>query len=57
MINLKLCIYSKDKTEEYNISRTSDQSWKTCKYIGSLLVTSEDIKRRKQLPCAAFNKK
>ena len=56
MINLKLCIYSKDKTEEYNISRTSDQNWKNCKYLGSLLGTSEDIKRIKQLACAVFNK-
>ena len=50
-------IVNSDKTEEYSISRTtSDDSWKTCKYLGSLLGTPEDVKRRKQLACAAFNK-
>ena len=49
-------IVNADKTEEYSISRTPDQSWKYCKYLGSLLETSEDIKRRKQLACAAFKK-
>ena len=49
-------IVNADKTEEYSIRRTLDQSWKNSKYLGSLLGTSEDIKRRKQLACAAFNK-
>ena len=35
------------KTEKYEISRISDNSWKKCKLLGSLLDTKEDIKRRK----------
>ena len=38
-----------DKTEKYEISRTSDTSWKKCKLLGTLLDTSQDIKRRKGL--------
>ena len=37
------------KTEKYEISRISDNSWKKCKLLGSLLDTKEDIKRRKRL--------
>jgi hypothetical protein len=42
------------KTEEYTIKRGGDEKWKKCKYVGSLLDTEEDIKRRKQLAMAAF---
>ena len=52
----KNLIVNEDKTEEYSISRTSDPDWKKCRYLGSLLVNKEDINRRKQLACAAFNK-
>ena len=38
-----------DKTEKYTISRTSDNEWKKCKLLGTLLDTTEDIKRRKVL--------
>ena len=37
------------KTEKYEISRISDNRWKKCKLLGSLLDTEEDIKRRKGL--------
>ena len=37
------------KTEKYEISRISDNSWKKCKLLGSLLDTKEDIRRRKGL--------
>ena len=43
-----------EKTEEYTISRTADD-WKKCKYLGSLLETENDIKRRKGLAIDAFN--
>ena len=52
----KNLIVNEDKTEEYTISRTTDTEWKKCKYLGSLLGNKEDITRRKQLACAAFNK-
>ena len=46
---------NKSKTEEYHISRTSDTKWRSCKYLGSLLGTEEDIKRRKGLVCETYN--
>ena len=39
----------KSKTEKYHISKCSDRKWKSCKYLGSLIGTKEDIKRRKGL--------
>jgi hypothetical protein len=39
---------NKDKTEEYIIERNSN-TWRKCKYLGSLLGTEEDLKRRKGL--------
>ena len=33
------------KTEEYTIP--NDENWKKCKLLGSMLDTTEDIKRRK----------
>ena len=33
LTNRNLIVNADDKTEEYSISRTSDQSWKTCKYL------------------------
>ena len=49
--NLKI---NASKTERYNISRKSTDDWKSCKYIGSLLGTQEDIDRRKQLTNFAY---
>ena len=46
-----------DKTEEFSISKNGDQSWRECKFLGSLLGNNEDIQRRKQLACAAFQNK
>ena len=37
------------KTEQYAIARGGDESWKTCKLLGSLLDTDADMKRRKGL--------
>ena len=34
------------KTERYNASRTSGTEWGKCKYLGPLLGTENDIKRR-----------
>ena len=42
---------NKSKTEKYHISRTSDTQWRSCKYLGSLLGTEEDVMRRKGLAC------
>ena len=43
------------KTEEYNITAANNE-WKKCKYLGSLLDSTEEIKRRKTLTVAALNK-
>ena len=40
---------NKSKTEKYNIRKCSDTKWKSCKYLGSLFGTEEEIKRRKGL--------
>jgi len=45
-----------NKTEQYNINRHGDEEWKKCKYLGSMLDTETDIKRRKCLAIVAFNK-
>ena len=45
---------NKNKTEEHHIKRNGGEEWKKCKYLGTLLDTEEDIKRRKQLANAAF---
>ena len=42
------------KTEEFSIKRNGTDDWKKCKYLGSLLNTTDDITRRKQLALAAF---
>ena len=49
-------LVNEDKTEEYTVSREGDTEWKKCRFLGSLLGNEEDIKRRKQLACAAFHK-
>ena len=43
-----------DKTEDYEVNRNGDTSWKECKFLGYLSGNEKDIKRRKQLACAAF---
>ena len=55
--NLKVdnLLINEGKTEKYCISRTSHPKWKTCKYLGSLLDTKLDIKRRKGLLIDAYN--
>jgi hypothetical protein len=42
------------KTEEYTISRKSDDTWKKCKLLGTLLDSENDIKRRKGLALDAY---
>ena len=42
------------KTEEYIINREKIE-WERCKYLGSILLTENDIARRNQLATAAFN--
>ena len=45
---------NESKTEEYKINKNS-RDWKKCKYLGSMLDTSEDIKRRKTLAIRSAN--
>ncbi|XP_071834664.1 uncharacterized protein [Apostichopus japonicus] len=43
------------KTEKFTITRKGNDSWKKCKYVGSLLGTEEDINRRIGITNGAFN--
>ena len=48
---------NESKTEEYTVNHANREgAWKTCKYLGSLLDTDEDIERRKRLALLAFTK-
>ena len=50
-------IINESKTEEHTISRSNqDTSWKSCKLLGSILDTENDIKRRKGLAVDALHK-
>ena len=40
---------NKSKIEKLHVSKYGDSKWKSYKYLGSLLGTEEDIKRRKGL--------
>ena len=51
----KNLLVNEDKTEDYCIQRNGDQSWKKCRFLGSLLGNKEDNNRRKQLACETFN--
>lgn len=43
------------KTEEYTASR-EDSTWQNCRYLGSILQTEKDMKRREQLAHGAYSK-
>jgi hypothetical protein len=45
---------NESKSEYYIIERNGDESWKKCKFLGSLLDTDCDITRRKGLAVAAI---
>ena len=46
---------NKSKTEKFYISRSSNDDWRKCKYVGSLLGTKEDINLRKTLTNYSYN--
>ena len=43
------------KTEEYEIDKATDE-WKKCRYLGSLLDSEEDIKRRRLLVKISYDR-
>ena len=49
-------LINQEKTEEYRIRKDSEMEWKKCKYLGSMLDSTEDIKRRKRLASGAMDK-
>ena len=49
-------LINNNKTEEYVITKDGDQQWKKCKYLGTMLDTTEDIKRRKRMAYDAMQK-
>ena len=55
-LNKKNLQLNKTKTEEFTIKRNGQIDWERCKYLGSLLDTEEDIKRRKALAISNYNK-
>ena len=44
------------KTEEYRVERKGEELFKKCKYLGSYLDTTEDIKQRKFLALNSMKK-
>ena len=40
---------NQSKTEEFSVKPNGNDDWKKCKLVGSLLDTTEDIKRRTSL--------
>ena len=42
-------IINKEKTEEYRVRKDGDEKWQTCKYLGTLLDSTEDIKEGRDL--------
>lgn len=49
-------LINENKTEYYKIKRKGNDNWKSCKYLGSLLDTELDLRRRKQLSMVSFRK-
>ena len=47
---------NKDKTEKYKIKKYGDETWRKCNYLGTMLNTSEDIKRRERLSRGVMDK-
>ena len=56
MLNAKLPSSQQKKNRRIHHQRNGQTDWKRCKYLGSLLDTEEDIKRRKALAIATYNK-
>ena len=47
---------NKGNIEQYCIKRNGEEHWRNCKYLGSLLSTTEDIKKIKQLANVVYSK-
>ena len=43
------------KTECYKVTNNGSEKWRTCKYVGSLLGTEEDIERRTKLTNTSYH--
>ena len=42
-------LINNEETEEYQIQKEGDMEWKKCKYLGTLLDTENDTRRRTQI--------
>ena len=49
-------LINNNKYEGYVITKDGDQQWKKCKYFGTMLDTTEDIKRWKRMANNAMQK-
>ena len=48
-------LLNNDKTEEHRIGKEGeDESWKKCKFLGSIINTEEDIRRRKGITIGVY---
>ena len=56
MLSEKGLAVNTSKTENFKIFRNTNQHWKECKVLGSLLDTVHNIKRRYGLVTATYNK-
>ena len=56
MLEQRNLMINHEKTEEYQIRREGDEAWKKCKYLGTLLDTENDIRRRKGIANEAMKK-
>lgn len=56
MLKERNLMINPDKTEEYQIRKDGPEEWKRCKYLGTMLETTEDMKQRKRLATIAMNK-
>ena len=49
-------LVNREKTEEYSVKKDGSSDWKRCKYLGTMIDTEEDIKRRKGITSGAMDR-
>ncbi len=54
-LKLKNLLVNDTKTEDHEVEINGDKKWMLCKYLGSILDTENDTKRRMTLALVAFN--
>ena len=49
-------LVNREKTEEYSVKKDGSSDWKRCKYLGTMIDTEQDIKRRKGITSRAMDR-